>query len=59
VLLRLSYLALTSMIRFLRLPAMSNTDKNIKSSVGFRGLELMDRHMDKVVHIGQIVASMS
>jgi putative transposase len=30
VLLRLSYLALTSMIKFIRLLAMSNADKNIE-----------------------------
>jgi putative transposase len=47
VLLRLSYLALTGMIRFLRLPAMSNADKDIEILVLRHQLTVLQRRVNK------------
>ena len=47
MLLRLSYLALTGMIRFFRLLAMSNADKNIKILTLRHQLAVLQRHVDK------------
>jgi putative transposase len=47
VLLRLSYLALTGMIRFLRLLAMSNADKNIEILTLRHQLAVLQRQVDK------------
>jgi putative transposase len=47
VLLRLSYLALTGMIRFLRLLATSNADKNIEILTLRHQLTVLQRQIDK------------
>jgi putative transposase len=47
VLLRLSYLALTSMIKFFRLLAMSNADKNIEILTPRHQLAILQRQVDK------------
>jgi putative transposase len=47
VLLRLFYLALTAMIRFLRLLAMSNTDKDIEILALRHQLAVLQRQIDR------------
>jgi hypothetical protein len=47
VLLRLFYLALTGMIRFLRLLAMSNADKDIEILALRHQLAVLQRQIDK------------
>ena len=47
MLLRLSYLALTGVIRFLRLLAMSNTDTNTEILALRHQLAVLQRRVDK------------